>query len=106
MLRPGNAGSNTPADHEVVLDRAIDPLPEHARPRPGDDSSPTYVVRSDSAAATHRFAKACRETGVAFSFGFPVTAEMREAIFSLHPLLGARRSNRTARTARAPSWPW
>ena len=85
ILRPGNAGSNTAADHEVVLRRAIDSLPEHARPRPGDDSSPSYVVRSDSAGATHHFAKVCREMGVAFSFGFPITAEMREAIVSLHP---------------------
>ena len=85
ILRPGNAGSNTAADHEVVLARAIDSLPEHARPRPGDDSSPSYVVRSDSAGATHHFARVCRETGVTFSFGFPITAEMREAIVSLHP---------------------
>ena len=85
ILRPGNAGSNTAADHEVVLARAVDSLPEHARPRPGDDSSPSYVVRSDSAGATHHFAKVCREMGVAFSFGFPITAEMREAIVSLHP---------------------
>ncbi len=85
MQRPGNAGSNTAADHEVVLGRAIDSLPEHARPRSGDDTSPSYVVRSDSAGATHRFANACRQAGVGFSFGFPVTAEMREAIVSLHP---------------------
>jgi hypothetical protein len=85
ILRPGNAGSNTAADHEVVLARAIDSIPERARPRPGEQSSPSYVVRSDSAGATHHFAKVCREMGVAFSFGFPVTAEMREAIVSLHP---------------------
>ena len=72
-------------DHEVVLARAVDSLPEHARPRPGDDSSPSYVVRSNSAGATHHFAKVCREMGVAFSFGFPITAEIREAIVSLHP---------------------
>lgn len=85
LLRPGNAGSNTAADHEVVLRHAIESLPEHARPRPGDASSPAYVVRSDSAGATHRFAEACSQTGVGFSFGFPVTAEIREAIVSLHP---------------------
>jgi len=85
ILRPGTAGSNTAADHEVVLARAIDSIPERARPRPGEQSSPSYVVRSDSAGATHHFAKVCREMGVAFSFGFPVTAEMREAIVSLHP---------------------
>jgi hypothetical protein len=68
-----------------VLRLAIDSMPEHARPRPGEQGSPSYVVRSDSAGATHRFANACRQAGVGFSFGFPVTAETREAIVSLHP---------------------
>jgi hypothetical protein len=85
IQRSGNAGSNTAADHETVLRLAIDSVPEHARPRPGDRTSPSYVVRSDSAGATHRFAKACRQAGVAFSFGFPITAEMRQAISLLHP---------------------
>jgi hypothetical protein len=35
---------------------------------------PTVVVRCDSAGATHRFAQACRDKGVGFSFGFPVDA--------------------------------
>jgi hypothetical protein len=33
VLRPGNAGSNTAADHVKVLDLAIAALPPHARPR-------------------------------------------------------------------------
>ena len=38
LLRPGNAGSNTAADHITVLDLALAALPEQARPspRPGD----------------------------------------------------------------------
>ena len=32
LLRKGNAGSNTAADHIVVLDMALAALPEHARP--------------------------------------------------------------------------
>jgi hypothetical protein len=84
LLRPGNAGSNTAADHALVLRRGIESLPAHARPRPGDLTSPSYVVRSDSAGATHHFAKTCFEMGVGFSFGFPITAEMREAVTSLH----------------------
>jgi hypothetical protein len=85
ILRAGNAGSNTATDHERVLHLAIDSLPAHARPRPGDAASPSYVVRSDSAGATHRFATACMGAGVGFSFGFPVTSELREAITSLRP---------------------
>ncbi len=85
VLRPGNAGSNTAADHERVLRLAIESLPEHARPQQGERSSPSYVVRSDSAGATHAFADACVTAGVGFSFGFPVTAEVREAIVALRP---------------------
>jgi hypothetical protein len=70
LLRPGNAGSNTAADHVTVLDLALKALPGHARPRPGDPDSPRVLARSDSAGATHAFAAACRTRGVQFSFGF------------------------------------
>jgi hypothetical protein len=72
LLRPGNAGSNTAADHVAVLDMALTALPEQARPRPGAPDGPRLLARSDSAGATHAFAAACRERGVGFSFGFPV----------------------------------
>ena len=35
MLRAGNAGSNTTADHVAMLAMALAALPAHARPRPG-----------------------------------------------------------------------
>jgi hypothetical protein len=38
------------------------------------------LARADSAGATHEFGAACRHRGVGFSFGFPVTAEVRLAI--------------------------
>jgi hypothetical protein len=79
-LRPGNAGSNTTADHIEVLTEALAGLPESCRPRPGDPDSPRVLIRSDSAGATHGFAKACRDAGVGFSFGFPVTATVRAAV--------------------------
>ncbi|HZD69101.1 MAG TPA: IS1380 family transposase [Actinomycetes bacterium] len=72
LLRPGNAGSNTAADHIKVLDAALAALPEHARPDPDDPDSVRVLVRSDSAGATHAFAQHCRTRGVEFSFGFPV----------------------------------
>ena len=40
LLRAGNAGSNTAADHVKVLDMALAQLPEDARPRPGDPAAP------------------------------------------------------------------
>lgn len=83
ILRQGNAGSNTAADHIEVLDAALASLPAHARPRPGDPDGPRLVVRSDAAGATHGFARHCSERGLAFSFGFPVTAEIRDAVGEL-----------------------
>ncbi len=77
LLRPGNAGSNTAADHITVLDMALAALPEHARPRPGDPDGPRVLARSDSAGATHAFAAACVERGVGFSFGFPVDTRIQ-----------------------------
>ena len=37
LLRNGNAGSNTAADHIAVLDMALAALPEHALPRRGEE---------------------------------------------------------------------
>jgi hypothetical protein len=80
LLRPGNAGSNTAADHVTVLEQALEALPTHARPRPGDPDTVRVVARSDSAGATHAFAQACRDRGVWFSFGFPVDARIQGVV--------------------------
>ena len=71
VLRPGNAGANTIADHIAVLDQAIDQLPaeialgHHA----GDDkdlAERDVVVRADSAGCTEGFLTACRARNVGF----------------------------------------
>jgi hypothetical protein len=80
LLRAGNAGSNTAADHIAVLDLALAALPAHARPRPGDPDSPQVLARSDSAGATHAFAAGCRTRGVGFSFGFPVDERIQRIV--------------------------
>lgn len=80
MLRSGNAGSNTAADHVNVLRLALAALPEQARPRPGDPDSVRVVVRSDSAGATHTFAEACVNAGMEFSFGFPVDGRIQRIV--------------------------
>ena len=77
LLRPGNAGSNTAADHIEVLDMSLASLPSYARP--GDDG-PEVLVRSDSAAATHGFAAHCRARHCGFSFGFAVDEAVRLAL--------------------------
>lgn len=80
LLRKGNAGSNTAADHVRVLEMALAALPAGARPRPGDPDGPSVLARSDSAGATHAFAAACRERGVGFSFGFPVAFRTKDIV--------------------------
>jgi hypothetical protein len=94
LLRRGNAGSNTAADHLTVLEMALAALPEAARPRPGDPSGPRLLARSDSAGATHAFAAACRDRGVGFSFGFPVDHRIQRIVDAIpdscwHPALDA-----------------
>ena len=90
LLRPGNAGSNTAADHISVLDLAIAALPQAVRPRPQEadeveevdcgSGRPRVLARSDSAGATHAFADACRARGVGFSFGFGVDHRIQKVV--------------------------
>ena len=79
-LRPGNAGSNTTCDHIEVLTEALASIPENFRPRPADPTSPSVLIRSDSAGATYGFAEFCRQVGVGFSFGFAVREPVRDAL--------------------------
>jgi hypothetical protein len=72
MLRPGNAGANTVADHLRVLDDAIAQLPASvaAGHRPDDDPAGArraMVARADSAGCTEGFVGGCRHRNVGFS---------------------------------------
>ena len=80
LLRPGNAGSNTAADHITVLGAALQSLPPSYRPDPDNPDAPKILIRSDSAGATHAFAAACRKSGVGFSFGTAIDTHIREAV--------------------------
>jgi len=111
LLRPGNAGSNTAADHITVLELALAGLPEHARPTPGPEpgtwAGPRVLARSDSAGATHAFAAACVDRGVGFSFGFPVDARIQRIVDVIpdscwHPALQADRGD--ADDVREGAW--
>jgi hypothetical protein len=79
LLRKGNAGSNTTADHITVLGAALTSLPPSARPNPDDPTTPHILIRSDSAGATHGFAAACRDAHVGFSLGAVIDAKVRDA---------------------------
>lgn len=84
LLRAGNAGSNTASDHIIVLEQALASLPPGFRPDPDDPAAPQVLVRCDTAGATHRFAEACRLSGVGFSFGYPVDARVQDAVDTLN----------------------
>ena len=79
LLRPGNAGSNTTADHITVLGQALASLPGAYRPGPDNPHGPQILVRSDSAGATYGFAAACRGAHVGFSLGCAINADIRDA---------------------------
>ena len=76
ILRPGNAGANNAEDHIKLLDLALEQLPQSALD--GD-----ILARSDSAGASHDLADACRECDIRFSFGYPLTEPVREALLCL-----------------------
>ena len=72
ILRPGNAGSNTAADHVALLDLALAQLPV-------DPVNHEVIARADSAALTHGFVDACCSAGVCFSIGHDLTEPIRNA---------------------------
>jgi hypothetical protein len=86
LLRPGNAGSNTVADHITVLDSAIAQLPEEiARGhRGGDDPdlvNRDVIMRADSAGCTEDFLAACRDRNIGFFVSARSNAQVTAAIF-------------------------
>ena len=76
ILRPGNAGANNAEDHIMLLDLALGQLPLSAL-------DGEILARSDSAGASHDLADACRECNIRFSFGYPLTEPVRQALLSL-----------------------
>jgi hypothetical protein len=82
QLRPGNAGSNTAADHITVLEQALTQIPDayrHGHP---------VLIRADGAGCTKAFLahiRAQRQHGVAceFSVGWTITAREHAAIATL-----------------------
>jgi Transposase DDE domain group 1 len=64
MLRPGNAGSSTAADHIAVTKLALAQLP------PGR----TALIRTDSGGGTHEFTSWLHRRRLQYPVGFPVSA--------------------------------
>ena len=85
MMRPGNAGANTAADHVTVLTDAIAQLPEQWRlgHQSGDDpalATHQIVVRADAAGSTHWLTEECRDRNIGFSIGYAIDGRIRDAL--------------------------
>src|SRR5665648_779684 len=79
ILRPGNAGANTAADHIEVLVDALDQLPDEVR----EDPDTPVLVRTDSAGATHEFLEAAVQMECAFSASMRIDEHAREVILAI-----------------------
>jgi len=77
MLRPGNAGANTAADHKTMLDLALEQIPS------GHIEGLQILVRADTAGATHELADYCREAQMRYSVGYELSEPVRAAILQI-----------------------
>jgi hypothetical protein len=77
LLRAGNAGSNTVAEHIEVTKLALAQLPRRARRR--------VLIRTDSGGGTHDFLTwlASPSRRLHYSVGMTITEDMQEAILTL-----------------------
>jgi hypothetical protein len=77
LLRAGNAGSNTAAEHIEVTKLALAQLPRKLRRR--------VLIRTDSGGGTHDFLAWLASPGrrLHYSIGTTITEEMQEAILAL-----------------------
>jgi Transposase DDE domain group 1 len=77
MLRAGNAGSNTAADHIEATRLALAQLPRHLRRR--------VLIRADSGGGTHDYLAWLTKPGrrLAYSAGFTITNDVQDAILTI-----------------------
>jgi hypothetical protein len=77
MLRAGNAGSNTAADHIAIISQALRQLPGHRRgTRPGRK----VLVRTDAAGCTHQVLQWLAGQRMSYSVGFTLPDDMAERL--------------------------
>jgi hypothetical protein len=77
LLRKGNAGSNTAADHIAVVKASLAQLPGH---RPGNRASRKVLIRTDSAGGTHQFLNWMVSQRLSYSVGFTLTGDIGKKI--------------------------
>jgi hypothetical protein len=108
MLRDGRAGSNTTADHVIVLDDALAQIPDAHR------HGTPILIRSDSAGCTHGLLahiRSLRSQGLdaRFSVGVAITEPIRHASATPPPRLRHASATPPPRlrhaSATPSSWP-
>jgi hypothetical protein len=77
MLRPGNAGSNTAADHIAVTRQALRQLPGH---RCGRRPGQKVLIRTDAAGCTHAFIGWLASKRLSYSVGFSLPDEFTDRL--------------------------
>jgi len=75
VLRPGNAGSNTAAEHIEAARLALAQLPRGQRRR--------VLIRTDSGGGTHDFLGWLAKRRLHYSVGMAITEDMAEAILTI-----------------------
>ncbi|MDO5698874.1 MAG: IS1380 family transposase [Dermatophilus congolensis] len=80
LLRPGNAGSNTAADHITVARQAMKALPGVNAYRPGKK----VLFRTDGAGCSHAFVEWLHARGVQYSVGYTLPDTMPD-LYKLIP---------------------
>lgn len=81
LLRPGNAGANTAADHITVTSQAINQLPMTTGYRVGRK----VLIRTDSAGGTHEFLDYLTRRHLGYSVGIGLTPSWAATISNLLP---------------------
>jgi hypothetical protein len=77
LLRAGNAGSNTAADHITVVRHALRQLPSH---RPGTRPGRRVLVRADAAGCTHEFLDWLVGQRLSYSVGFSLPTDFEHVL--------------------------
>ena len=77
LLRKGNAGSNTAADHITVIRDALRQLPGH---RPGSRAGRKVLIRVDGAGSTHELLNWLEGQRLSYSVGFTLPANTAELL--------------------------
>ena len=86
LLRPGNAGSNTAADHISLTRQALRQLPGHrAGTRPGR----RVLIRVDGAGCTHEFLTWLTGQRLSYSVGFRLPDDLGPVLAKIPPRVWA-----------------